>query len=135
MYVRALLIVSVMTLCSSDLLFASGAESVRYSTQIAPLLQKYCVSCHSRVDAQNGLSLQAPDDILKGSENGPVLDETTAAKSRLLEVLISTGDDHMPPTDEAQPSKDELAILSQWLHEGGTSTVVWPYCQHFPKSP
>lgn len=24
----------------------------------------------------------------------------------------------MPPTDEAQPSKDELAILSQWLHEG-----------------
>ena len=119
MFVRALLTVSVLTYCLTLSLVATAAESVRYSTQIAPLLQKYCVSCHSRVDAQNGLSLQAPDDIQKGSENGPVLDETTAAKSRLLEVLVSTGDDHMPPADEAQPSKEELAILTQWLHEGG----------------
>jgi hypothetical protein len=119
MFVRALLTVSVLTYCLPFSLVATAAESVRYSTQIAPLLQKYCVSCHSRVDAQNGLSLQAPDDIQKGSENGPVLDETTAAKSRLLEVLVSTGDDHMPPADEAQPTKEELAILTQWLHEGG----------------
>ncbi len=119
MFVRALLTVSVLTYGLTVSSVAEAAEPIRYSSQVAPLLQKYCVSCHSRVDAQNGLSLQAPDDILKGSENGPVLNENAADKSRLLEVLISTGDDHMPPTDEAQPSKDELAILSQWLHEGG----------------
>lgn len=119
MFVRALLTVSVLTSCLTVLPVATAAEPVRYSTQVAPLLQKYCFSCHSRVDAQNGLSLQAPDDILKGSENGPVLNESAADKSRLLEVLVSTGDDHMPPADEAQLSKDELAILTQWLQEGG----------------
>jgi hypothetical protein len=119
MFVRALMTVAVLTYCWTVLPVATAAEPVRYSTQVAPLLQKYCVSCHSRVDAQNGLSLQAPDDILKGSENGPVLNESAADKSRLLEVLVSAGDDHMPPADEAQLSKDELAVLTQWLHEGG----------------
>jgi hypothetical protein len=119
MFVRAMLTVSVLTYCLSVSTAATAAEPVRYSTQVAPLLQKYCVSCHSRVDAQNGLSLQAPDDILKGSENGPVLNADAADKSRLLEVLISTGDDHMPPADASQLTKDELAILTQWLHEGG----------------
>lgn len=119
MFVRTLLSMAVLTFCISASLEAEGAEPVRYSTQIAPLLQKYCVSCHSRVDAQNGLSLQAPDDILKGSENGSVLNESAADKSRLLEVLVSTGNDHMPPGDEPQLSKDELAVLTQWLHEGG----------------
>lgn len=119
MFVRTLLSASVLILCLSNSLPGEAAELVRYSTQVAPLLQKYCVSCHSRVDAQNGLSLQAPDDILKGSENGPVLNETAPPKSRLLEVLMSTGDDHMPPADEDQPSEEELKILTLWLHEGG----------------
>lgn len=80
MLVRSLLTVSVLTYGLTVSSVAEAAEPIRYSSQVAPLLQKYCVSCHSRVDAQNGLSLQAPDDILKGSENGPVLNESSADK-------------------------------------------------------
>ena len=99
---------------------AAGADPVRYSTAIAPILRTYCVSCHSRVEAQNGLSLQAPDDILKGGENGLVLDSAAPANSKLLKVITGTGDDHMPPADEPQPSMEELAVLTQWIAEGAT---------------
>ena len=97
---------------------ANGADPVKYSTQVAPVLRAYCLSCHSRVEAQNGLSLQAPDDILKGGENGAVLDAATPNNSRLLQVLTSTGDDHMPPVDEPQPNAEELSLLKQWLIDG-----------------
>jgi len=95
-----------------------ATESVKYSTQIAPLLRTYCVSCHSRVDAQNGLSLQAPDDIVKGGENGVILNEETPADSMLMKVLISTGDDHMPPPDQPQLTPAELDLITTWLKEG-----------------
>ena len=96
----------------------TAAEPVKYSTEIAPLLRKYCVSCHSRVEAQNGLSLQAPDDILKGGENGVILNEDSPTESMLWKVLRSSGDDHMPPADQPQPTEKELQILSMWLEEG-----------------
>lgn len=99
-------------------LAVSRAEDVKYSTEIAPLLRTYCVSCHSRVDAANGLSLQAPDDILKGGENGPVLDLASPGNSRLLNVVTSTGDEQMPPADQPQPSAEERDLLMQWLKKG-----------------
>lgn len=109
--------VTVISLAASGF-EASGTDQVRYSTVIAPMLRTYCVSCHSRVEAQNGLSLQSPGDILKGGENGLILDLETPAGSKLLKVITGTGDEHMPPADQPQPSKEELAVLAQWISEG-----------------
>jgi WD40 repeat protein len=46
------------------------------------------------------------------------VDSKTPSNSRLLKVIQSNGDDHMPPNDEPQLSKQELAILTQWISQG-----------------
>ena len=114
-----ILLIIVMLSSSATVSALTAAEPVKYSTQISPLLRTYCVSCHSRVDAQNGLSLQAPDDILKGGENGAILNEGSPADSVLMKVLVSTSDDHMPPRDQPQLAPAELDLLTTWLKEGG----------------
>ena len=98
-----------------------GDESapVVYSQHVAPLLKKYCLACHSRTEPENGLSLQTPGDIRKGGENGPVLNSDALADSRLLQVLLSPGDDHMPPASEAQLTTEELGLFRAWI-EGGS---------------
>ncbi len=118
MSLRLSLCLSVFVATAACASVTRGNEPVKYSTQIAPILQSYCVSCHSRVEAQNGLSLQAPDDILKGGENGIILNPDSPEKSRLLQVVTSHGDDRMPPADQPQPSDDELKLLTLWLNEG-----------------
>ncbi len=126
---RLWLYFAVLVVISGNIALVSAGDGVVYSTQIAPVLRTYCVSCHSRVEAQNGLSLQAPDDILKGSENGIVLDLKNPADSRLLRVLTGTGDDHMPPSDEPQPSAEELTLLTKWISQGAafdSRLVVMP---------
>lgn len=106
---------------------ASGDESkdttqnpatIVYSKQIAPLLRTYCVGCHSRVSSEGGVSLQAPDDILRGGEHGDLLDRQKPSDSRLLAVMLSSDDDHMPPKDEPQPTAEELDILKAWILAG-----------------
>ncbi len=118
MFLRLSLCLAVVSATAACASVTRGDEPVKYSTQIAPVLQSYCVSCHSRVEAQSGLSLQAPDDILKGSENGNVLNPDSPEKSLLLQVVTSHGDDQMPPADQPQPTADELKLLTRWLTEG-----------------
>ncbi|MFM7835235.1 MAG: c-type cytochrome domain-containing protein, partial [Planctomycetaceae bacterium] len=95
-----------------------SAQEIRFSTQAAPVLQKYCIGCHNRVTPEGGLSLQSADEIEKGGSNGPVVDRQTPAKGRLLQTLSSSGDDHMPPADQPQPTETERELLATWLLAG-----------------
>ena len=95
-------------------------DRVSYAKQVTPILRTYCLGCHSRADAQGELSLQSADDILKGSEHGLIVDPANPAASKLSTVLSSTGDDHMPPGDQPQPSAEELTVLQKWISEGAT---------------
>ncbi len=97
---------------------AQADETVSYRRQVAPLLQTHCLGCHNRIDAEQGLSLQAADDILKGSEHGKILNADTPEASRLWKVLISTDDDHMPPADQPQLTPEELKVIQKWLADG-----------------
>ncbi|MEI7699468.1 MAG: c-type cytochrome domain-containing protein [Planctomycetia bacterium] len=114
---RLLFTVSALLLQANTAVLGD-TDGIPYSTAVAPILQKYCVGCHHRADAEAGLSLQSPDEILKGDTEGPVLDATDYKNSRLLTVLISQGDDHMPPADQPQPDAAELNILTQWIQNG-----------------
>ena len=95
-------------------------EKISYRRQIAPVLQTYCLGCHNRIDAEQKLSLQAADDILRGSENGAVLDAQHPEESRLWQVLTSRDADQMPPADQPQLSSEDLKAIQTWLKEGAT---------------
>ncbi len=97
---------------------AQADEKISYRRQIAPLLQTYCLGCHNRIDAEQGLSLQAADDILRGSEHGRILDADAPSASRLWKVLESKSDDHMPPADQPQLRAEDLKTIQTWLAEG-----------------
>ena len=96
----------------------SETKDIRYSSAVAPLLRTYCAGCHNRTEAAGKLSVLSPDELFRGGENGPALDNAQPAESRLLKVITSTGDDHMPPADEPQPSVAELQLLKQWVLQG-----------------
>jgi hypothetical protein len=114
---------------------AVAVEDIRYSTQIAPILQKYCAGCHNRADATNGFSVQSPDEIRRGGENGPVLDQKTPESSRLLAVISSRGHEQMPPADEAQLSPEELATLTAWIRSGSPFDSEMAVRSPLPKVP
>lgn len=108
-----LLLCWALPVCQSVL-----AAEIRYSADVAPLLSKYCLGCHQRSEAEAGLSLQTPAEILKGGESGPAIDASQLQNSHLLRVLRSDGDDRMPPSDQPQPTAAERSLLEQWVLAG-----------------
>ena len=89
-----------------------------YSTQIAPILKKYCAGCHNDEDAEGELSLESFAAIGRGGEHGPALQSGDARASRMIRQLTGKAKPAMPPEDEPQPSAQQVALLVAWVDAG-----------------
>lgn len=106
---------STITMCVVLLSFRGVAAG---NPPVEPLLQKYCIGCHNENDKEVGLSLQTPESLKKGSENGSVIDPANLRQSLLYQVLETGVDKSMPPEDEPQPSQQERQLLRDWVLAG-----------------
>lgn len=97
---------------------AHANESVEFNKDVMPVLQKYCVSCHTAEEAQGGLVMETFDALLKGGDSGPAITPGVPSSSRL--ILMSSGklEPKMPPDDAEGPNESELALLATWIEQG-----------------
>jgi hypothetical protein len=79
-----------------------------FKTAIAPLLAKYCTSCHGGDKPKNDLSLEFGDaqDVEQRLVNDRALFERMAQRIRLGE---------MPPKNRPKPSEAEKDVLVRWI--------------------
>tara|TARA_R110002167_G_scaffold23281_4_gene82726 strand:- start:9102 stop:10499 length:1398 start_codon:yes stop_codon:yes gene_type:complete len=91
-----------------------------YEEVVKPILNNKCMSCHSTKKKKGGLVLHTEADILKGGENGEVIIAHNALDSELFKRmdLPKTDEDHMPPKEKSQPSKEEIQLIRAWIDVG-----------------
>ena len=80
-----------------------------FDANIGPMLASKCTLCHGETPPL-GLSFLTYADIMKGSENGPVIVPGDSANSKI--VIIQSA------THFANLSEEELNILKQWIDAG-----------------
>ena len=79
--------------------------------------------CHNRKTMPERTSFESKTLAMAGDKQGPVIIPGNPDGSRLI-LAISAHDSHeqaMPPVSH-RVSKDEVALLKQWISEGAT----WP---------
>lgn len=91
-----------------------------YADVIQPIFNNKCVSCHSSKKAKGELRLHTPEAILAGGENGEIIEKNKPEESDLLVRLHlpKENEDHMPPKDKTQLTKEEIALLDFWVTHG-----------------
>ena len=97
-------------------------EAILYTDLVQPILNTRCVSCHNTKKEKGELLLEEENGILKGGENGAIIEPNDPENSALYARLILPLDheDHMPPKDKDQPSKEELDIIKTWIANGNS---------------
>ena len=95
-------------------------EAQFYTDIIDPILNNKCASCHNRKKAKGELELHSKEGILEGGENGPVIETNNSGDSPLYARLILPKDDedHMPPKEKTQPTKEEITLVKTWIDLG-----------------
>lgn len=91
-----------------------------YPEQIAPILDRYCVSCHGESKQQGKLALHTPDAIRAGGATGSAIEPGDPENSELIYrmSLPLASRDHMPPKSRPQPDDRSLRLIEQWIAAG-----------------
>ncbi|MEN3940865.1 c-type cytochrome domain-containing protein [Prosthecobacter sp. SYSU 5D2] len=106
---------------------AIAAKAVIYKDVIAPIMEAKCVSCHGAEKKKGKLQLHDFASIMKGGSEGDVNVVVGKPEESLLLERINLpvdDDDHMPPSDEPQVTKEELALLKWWIANGASETAT-----------
>ncbi|MFK5973700.1 MAG: hypothetical protein QM485_10520 [Flavobacteriaceae bacterium] len=95
-------------------------EAILYEDLIKPILNNKCMSCHNPKKSKGELQLHSEEAILKGGENGEILVLNTPEESELYSRLILSkeDEDHMPPKEKTQLSKEEIKLIETWIGKG-----------------
>ena len=106
---------------------AIAAKAVVYKDVVASIMDAKCISCHGVEKKKGKLQLHDYAAMLKGGSDGATTVIAKNTKDSLLLVranLPKDDDDHMPPSDEPQLTKEEIAILTWWIETGASETAT-----------
>ena len=94
----------------------SGATPT-FNSQVAPILQKNCLACHSSTAKMGGLIMESYDLLMKGGGHGPAIVAGKAEESRLIEMLEGKVQPRMPFGGDPLPAAD-IATIKAWIGAG-----------------
>lgn len=97
---------------------AVAEESLSFDNDVAPILTTYCSGCHNDSGKEGEFSVSSLSSLLTGAADGKVVVAEDPKGSRLMQVLLSSGDDRMPPEDEPAPSDENIQTICAWINQG-----------------
>lgn len=95
-------------------------EATLYADVVQPLLQAKCYNCHGANKQKGKLRLDQQEFILKGGNDGKVIEAGKADESEMIErmLLPLSDEDHMPPKEKKQLTPAEISLFHWWISTG-----------------
>jgi hypothetical protein len=109
---------TLLTFSTSAIERGNAGERVDYVRDVLPILETYCIGCHSRDDPQGGLVMDDFKSLLQGGDSGPAVTPGVSGSSRLLLMASGQLEPVMPPDGAEGPNDAELEVLANWIDQG-----------------
>jgi hypothetical protein len=107
-----------------------GLESkgIDFNTQVKPIFNKQCITCHGGVKVKGGFSMMTREDILAPTKSGkPAVVPGNAGASELYKRVIEHDVENRMPYKKPTLSEKEVSILHDWIEEGAKWGNHWAY--------
>lgn len=111
------------SLCCVVLLRQPATAQTDFKTQVAPVFEAQCVSCHGEEKIKGNLRLDSKAGLLAGGKSGAAVVPGKPNDSKLYQVLLMDPDNEgaMPPDGPQLPTAQRDAIKA-WIQDG----AAWP---------
>src|SRR6266850_3141891 len=103
---------------------ASDKSGVTYAADIKPIFEKSCIKCHGPEKQKGKLRIDSLEAVLKGGQDGKVVEPGASAKSMLVHNVAQIGDEDlfMPPPDNKDKipplTKEQIGLIRAWIDQG-----------------
>jgi hypothetical protein len=109
------------TVAAQDSSSTKPASEVSYTKDVAPILDKLCVSCHNADDEHpSELYMDSYDALMKGGKHGKAIQPGNSKESLLSQKMTDEPPfgKKMPPSKRRMPTPEQIETLRQWIDQG-----------------
>jgi hypothetical protein len=108
--------------------YFSSEKKVDFNTDVKPILNKKCISCHGGVKQSGGFSVLFREEALAKTESGkPAIIPGNPDESEFIRRLtVNDPEERMPYKHEPLPDH-EIKLLKNWVKQGATWGKHWAY--------
>ncbi len=108
--------------------FWNQEEKVDFSTEIKPILNKHCITCHGGVKKSGGFSVLFEEEAFAVNESGhAAIIPGDPNGSELIKRLTHPDPELRMPYEKEPLSKEEIALLKTWIKQGAKWGKHWAY--------
>ena len=101
---------------------------IDYTTQVKPILNKHCISCHGGVKMQSNYSLLYREEALgKGKSGKYGIIPGNASGSEFIRRLSLHDPEERMPYQKDPLSAEEISLLMRWIDQGAEWGSHWAY--------
>ena len=107
-----------------------GAAEIDFARDIQPVFSENCITCHGPDKQKAGLNLTDKKSARAELKSGKraVVPGNPDGSELINRVTTNDADDLMPPPDHGKPLKPaQIALIRQWIAEGGRWGQHWAY--------
>ena len=108
--------------------FGIQNKKVNFNTDIKPILNKHCISCHGGVKQSGGLSLMTREDALLPTDSEkPAIIPGHPDRSEFIQRLLSEDPESRMPYEADPLPKSDIQLLRRWIKQGAPWGLHWAY--------
>ena len=117
-----------LVLAASMFIFSKPRKSIDYNTQVKPIINKQCISCHGGVKKKAGFSLLFRSEAMAKSESGKyAIIPGDPENSELIKRINTRDTEERMPYKHEPLNEKERSIFYDWIKEGAAWGDHWAY--------
>lgn len=122
------LLLILFVLVASSWLIGFKKSTIDFTTQVKPILNKHCISCHGGVKQKGGFSVLFREEALAKTKSGkPAIVPGDPANSEMIRRLTLKDPEERMPYQHDALSKTDIDILTTWIKQGAVWGQHWAY--------
>src|SRR5438094_10125438 len=127
---KKIIVVLLLAVATVSFLVLTKEDRIDYSTQVKPIINKNCITCHGGVRAKANFSLLFRDQALAKTKSGKyAIVPGDPDKSEMIRRLTLDDPEERMPFHHEPLTKEEIETISKWIKQSAQWGENWNYVQ------
>ena len=125
---KIVFVAAIIIICASSFIYLSSSSKIDFTTQVKPIINKNCITCHGGVRQKGGFSLLFREEALAKTESGKhgIVPGDPSKSEMIRRINLKDPEERMPYKHDPL-SAHEIDILTRWVKEGANWGEHWAY--------
>src|SRR3954466_12678024 len=125
---KILLVTLFIIVTASSFVFLSHNSHIDFTTQVKPIINRSCITCHGGVRQKGGFSLLFREEALAKTESGKrgIVPGDPGNSEMIRRINLKNPEERMPYKHDPL-SQEEIDILTKWVKQGAKWGEHWAY--------